>query len=138
MQHYLPYMLSFLAGVFFVAVGCGVWWFEKKKKRLCTAGVTGVVKSIIVTSYMKKGKMRTRYTPTFAYSVEGVDYVQQSSKSSGKSKYSEGQEIPIFYDPAKPDRYYIPEEATHVALLFLLIAVGVLLLVAPLYSLLVQ
>ena len=138
MQQYIPHIVTVLAGCIFAAVGCGIWLSEKKKKAVCTAEVIGVVKSTGAMFTYKKGKKRMSYTPTYAYSVEGVEYVQQSSKSSSKCRFSEGQEIPLFYDPAKPDRYYLPEEATHLAILLLLIGVGVLLMVAPLYSLFMQ
>ena len=59
--------------------------------------------------------------------MEGVEYVKRSINARSTSKFSEGDGITIFYDPADPQRYYVLEEAdsTIVIIALLMIAFGV-------------
>jgi Protein of unknown function (DUF3592). len=135
MESYTQFLVPFLFGFLFVAVGCGLWWSGKRKKRRCTAEVTGVVKSNVPDRGSKGG---TVYAPTYAYTVKGVDYVHKSNFSSKKCRFSVGQEITILYDPANPDRYYVPEEGTNVVFIAIFIALGAVAMFGPPLSLLTQ
>ena len=104
-------------GLLFVAVGGLFLWHYKRLQKLCTGQTTGVVADEGLSTQYKNGKKRTSYRPTFAYSVEGVNYTKQSNSTSGTQKFSDGQSITVFYDPSKPQRYYILEQGGPGALL---------------------
>jgi len=126
----MEYLWIFLFGFVFATIGSALWWSDNKKKRLCTARVTGVVKGFETSHTSGKKGSRTSYHPIYAYTVEGVDYVQRSSVGSKRASFSEGQEIPILYDPAKPERYYVPGKEVG-GFAFVFIGIGVLVLLYP-------
>ena len=123
----------FLYGL--ASVGCGVflWWSENKKRKECTVKVDGVVKNAEKWITKKKGKKRKRFCPIFTYrSEEGVEYVRQSNTTSSKPKFSDGQSVTIFYDPNKPERFYVLEEGKAIAITVMLVGFGVMfMLLAP-------
>ena len=122
----------FLFGLVFAGLGAFLLWIDKKKRKECTAEVVGVVKDVGKSTTFKKGRVRNSYRPTFAYSVEGVEYVKQSNTKSGTSKFSEGQNVTVFYDPSKPQRFYVLEEGKTTVLYLVLVGIGAAtMLVAP-------
>ena len=120
----------FLFGLLFGGLGMFLWWNDKKKRKECTAEVAGVVKDVGKSVSYKKGKVKNSFRPTFAYSVEGVEYVKQTNTTSGKNHFSEGQKVTVFYDPSKPQRFYVLEEKKLTALYMLLVGIGVAVMVA--------
>ena len=128
-------IVFFLAGLALVGFGAFLWWSDKKKKEACTAKVVGVVKAVDYTVRYKKGRIRNRYRTTFAYSAEGVEYVKQSNILTRIPKFSEGQSVTAFYDPADPQQFYVLEEADSMVILFLsLIALGVAFILIGTFS----
>ena len=131
-------MSSSIAGLLvgLVLVGCGVlfWWFDKRKRDACTAKVDGVVKAVDHSVTYSKGKRRSSYRTTFAYSVEGVEYVKQSSTTTKIARFSEGQTATIFYDPKKPQRFYVLEEGSFIAIPAVLIGLGVISMLTALFG----
>ena len=116
---------TFLSGLAFAGGGVLFWWFEKRKRDVCTAKVDGVVKSIGHSVSYKNGRGRDRYRTTFAYSVEGADYVKESNTTTGRAQFSEGQTVTVFYDPSKPQRFYVSEEGRIIAIPAILVGFGV-------------
>ena len=82
---------------------CYMLWNHAELKRSCTEQVPGIVKSI-------ERESGDHYRAIFAYSVKGVEYVVRSPISSNSLKFSQGDSVTVFYDPANPQRYYVLEE----------------------------
>ena len=126
-------IVFFLVGLALVGAGVLFWWFGKKKRKECTGKVEGVVKKVDNTVTYKKGKVRNESRSTFAYSVDGVDYVKQSSTTTVIARFSEGQTVTVFYDPSKPQRFYVSEEGRSIAIPAVLIGLGVVSMLTALF-----
>ena len=125
-------IMAFLFGLIFAGPGIFLLWNDKKKEKECTAKVAGVVKDVGHSVQYKNGRVKTSYRPTFSYSVGGVEYTKQSNTTSRAAKFSEGQQVNVFYDPSKPQRFYVAEEGKTTALFMALVGIGVaIMLVAP-------
>ena len=132
MEAILKEILPYLVGLFFAGLGGFFWWWNRKLRQECTGQTTGVVSDVGKAVSYKKGKVKTSYRMTYTYSVEGVEYTKQSNTTTGVQKFSVGQSVTVFYDPAKPQRYYISEEGKPVAIILVPITLGVLLILARL------
>jgi len=110
-----------------IMAGSGALWLWRgnKLKRACSAQVEGTVSHLEKRVSSSKGKQRTRYYPEFTYSVKGVEYIKHSSWGGGPEKFSVGQRVTIFYDPADPQRYYVKGESDGIAIQVMLIGFGV-------------
>ena len=96
----------FLFGLVMAGVGFSIWW----RMQACTKKVTGFVKSVDITVIYRKHGARDGYRSTFAYSVDGIEYVKQSNIKTITPRFSEGESVTIFYNPSNPKQFYIPEE----------------------------
>ena len=134
MENMVNTLIPFVVGLFFVGLGGFFWWRGKKLRQECTAQTAGVVSDVGHTVTYKKGKRRNQYRTTFTYSVDDVEYVKQSSTTTSTQKFSEGQNVTVFYDPNKPQRYYVLEEGRAVALILVAIIMGVLFILAGIFS----
>ena len=82
------------------------------KKKSCTAQVDGVV-----TRYVSRcvhdtdNQMHTVYDTKYTYSVDGVEYkgsvTLKSTVGEAFTVYTEGENIPLHYNPFNPKRHYI-------------------------------
>ena len=130
--------LFILFGLLFVGIGCFVWWSNAELKRACTAQVDGFVKSVSheVVYNSKSKRNENEYRATFAYSVEGVEYVDRSIFVTSTPKFSEGDGVTIFYNPADPQQFYVLEEAdgTMVKISLFIITFGVAFVLIGFYS----
>jgi len=138
MEEFTLRIVFVLFGLIFAGIGGFLLWRQKKLKQVCTAQVSGTVKDITESiSYStgkgkRTGRRRVSYRPIFTYSVEGVEYVQQSIIGSSRPKFNVGQSVTVFYDPSSPKRYYVLEEGQSKVLWIILIIVGVAVaMVAP-------
>ena len=127
-----------LFGLVMVGIGCFVWWSDAELKRECTLQVDGTVKSVAhEVKYNSKSKRNeNEYRATYAYSVEGVEYVDRSIFVTSTPRFSEGDDVTIFYDPADPKRFYVSEEAdgSMVKLSLFIIAFGVAFVLIGIFS----
>ena len=127
-----------LVGLVFAGVGGFLLWRDKKLEKVCTAQVSGTVKDITESiSYStgkgkRAGRRKISYRPIFTYSVEGVEYVQQSFTGSSRPKFTVGQSVTVFYDPSSPERYYVAEEGESCALGWAWVTTGVTLIIVVL------
>ena len=123
-----------LVGLALVGGGVLFWWFDKRKRDACTAKADGVVKAIDHSVSYRKGKRRSSYRTTFAYSAEGVEYVKQSSTTTKTARFSEGQTVTVFYDPSNPKKFYVLEEGRSIAIPAVLIGLGVVSILTALFG----
>ena len=128
-------MSSMIGRVLFVLFGMGatgvgfyIWWSHAETKRVCTTQTAGIVKSVNheVKYNSKSRRNENEYRTTFAYSVNGVEYVEKSIYVRSTPLFSEGDKVTIFHDPADPERFYALEEenSSMIKLAFFLIAFG--------------
>ena len=101
--------MPFLIGLVLIGVGGFFVWREKRLKTLCTSQVSGVVADEGHSVKYRKGRRKEGYQPTFSYSVEGVEYTKKTAMSYSTCKVFTGQKVTVFYDPSKPQRYYVLE-----------------------------
>jgi len=109
MEDMLNVAMPFLIGLFLIGLGGFFLWNERRMKQICTSQVSGVVADEGHYVRYKNGKRKEGYKPTFSYSVEGVEYTKQKDSYSSTRKVSTGQSVTVFYDPAKPNRFYVLE-----------------------------
>ena len=121
----------FLLGLAFVGTGVLFWWFNKRKRDACTGKVDGVVKNVDHSVTYSNGRRgSSKYRTAYAYSVNGVDYFKQSNVSSTKtSRFSEGQTVTVFYDPSKPQRFYVLEAGSNIVVTLFFVCFGVVFMI---------
>ena len=116
-----------LAGLFMMGWGFYIWWSQQR----CIEQTTGVVKTV---DHEVKD-LEDNYRALFAYSVEGVEYVRSSSHVYSKPKFSAGDSVTIFYDPSKPQRFYVLEEGKQTSkAVFFLVGFGVVILLITIFT----
>ena len=125
------FILFIMVGLVLVGIGGFFWWHDKNLRQECTAQTAGVVIDEGHSIKNKNGRRADKYRPTFAYSVEGVEYTKQTNTEHGARRFSEGQSVTVFYDPSKPQRYYILEEGGPGSLVWIPVILGVLFLLVP-------
>ena len=133
MEAMLNTLMPFLVGSLFAGVAGFLWWRDKKLRRECTAQTAGVVSDVDHTVRYKKGKRRNEYRTTFTYTVDGVEYTKCSSLVTSVPKFSVGQSVTVFYDSAKPQRYYVLEEGKAVAIVLVFGILGLLLILVGIF-----
>ena len=101
--------MPFVIGLFLIGLGGFFLWNEKRMKQICTAQTTGVIVDEGHRVSYRNGKRKEGYSPTVAYSVEGVEYTQKKNSGRSTRMVSKGQSVTVFYDPTKPKRFYILE-----------------------------
>ena len=138
MSKMLRKALFFLFGLAVAGGGCFLWWSDADLKRACTVQVAGTVKSVEhEVKYNSRSKRNeNEYRTTFAYSLEGVEYVDRSLFITSSPSFSEGDGVTILYDPADPQRFYVSEEAdgTMVRLSLCIIAFGVVFMLIAFFA----
>ena len=96
--------------VFGIAAACVGAWKNKNYDR-----ATGVITD--VDKYVD-GDMIARYTRTYTYQVDGVDYEITESSSDNKPKL--GAEKDIVYDPADPESAEIVQNTSENVILVIM------------------
>ena len=105
-------------GVVFLLMGFNMNAEYNELKRICTEEMQAVVTDFYITGEVywdsdedipTKRDNRVYY-PIFEYTVNNETYRQQSPVGKGVNqvKVKVGEGIPIMYNPAKPDDYYVP------------------------------
>jgi len=132
MEEHSVRIVIVLIGMVLVGIGGFLMWRKKNLVKVCTAQVSGTVKDISQVTRVVKKRRRTFCYPIFAYSVNGVEYVQKSGNSDTMSKFNVGKSVSVFYDPSSPKRYYVAEEGKSSALGWAWIFIGVtIVIIAP-------
>ena len=126
MKDMLNAAMPFLLGVVLIGGGASFWLYEQRLRRICTVQTEGVVVDAGHSVRYKNGKRKEGYQPTFSYSVDGVEHTKRTSTVHRSRTFSEGQSVTVFYDPAKPQRYYVLEEGRIIALVVVPIILGVI------------
>lgn len=118
-----------LIGIIFALIGIVMLKNEKKLKRDCTSTTFGKVVDLArhVTSN-SDGFYSSVWHPVFEYSVGELKYVKESMHGSSKSKYAIGQEVEVYYNPEKPDEYYIEGEQGVFSTVFTIVGIGVMII----------
>ena len=136
MEEFALRIVFVLFGLIFAGIGWFLLWRQKKLKQVCTAQVSGTVKDVTESishstgKGKRTGRRRVSYRPIFTYSVEGVEYVQQSIIGSSRPKFNVGQSVTVFYDPSSPKRFYVLEEGKSTVAGICFVAVGVVIMIA--------
>ena len=97
---------TLLVGLFIVGLGISFWREDSALRRECTAQADCVVTNI---EHSLTSKKKDKYTITYTYSVEGAEYVAETSEVANNPKFDLGDSVTLFYEPSNPERYYIAE-----------------------------
>ena len=76
------FILFIMVGLVLVGIGGFFWWHDKNLRQECTAQTAGVVIDEGHSIKNKNGRRADKYRPTFAYSVEGVEYTKQTPNTA--------------------------------------------------------
>ena len=106
----MPFILIVLFCGLFVGVGIYEWRKQNTRKEICTAQVFGRVTEINKREELDEGVRRVRYSPVFAYTVNGYEYRKESNASSSFCRWKPGDEVTVFYDPIDPQDSYVLED----------------------------
>ena len=122
-----PAMLFLFPGFLVVVISCICWWWSSRLRKKCTDQTEGVVSEVEETVYRKKhsGKGHS-YRAVFTYSVFYVEYIRRGHVKFHFPKFSVGQNVTVFYDPFKPQRYYVLEEGRGLQRFLFPIACGII------------
>ena len=109
-------------GAVFAALGVYLNSRQKKLMARCTARTEGRVAEFERREHtteredpdmpnMIQRSTTVSFAPVFAYTVNGVEMKKATAASSARPKLKEGQSVTVFYDPADPGNFYVPEDA---------------------------
>lgn len=108
-----------LVGLILAFLGLRIYNQQRALKRTCTASVVGEVVRVhrrerTETETDDDGREQEKtivaYYPEFQYTVGDRTISQVATTGTGKPRFKEGHPVTIFYDPAKPDSYYVAED----------------------------
>lgn len=88
-----------IGGVYFVVIH-----FMNEKYDRCTAETTATVFDNIINE--------NTYTPVFLYEVDGQSYKMKSSYSTNPPKYRINEKVTLYYNPDKPEEFYVDKAST--------------------------
>ena len=91
---------------------------------------TGVV---IKVHRHKSGKSSPSYYPEFSYTANGISYNERSVIGTPRPRFTEGQKITVFYNPANPEDFYVAEDGLSNSVFYVFLVVGILLLILALF-----
>lgn len=98
----LVFVLCGLGGAFWITAGILIWIYQRKKRK-CTMNATGIVIRINTRS---SGDNGLEFHPVYEYYAAGDYHTGEGAYISGKVP-EVGADVPVKYDPEKPDRSYI-------------------------------
>ena len=135
---YIPFLIFGGACLLTAFVFSRVWL---RNKRITDIGQTTIATVIGITSGNSRNDGNHSYTghvgggnekyfkPVFEWTVNGQTYKKEHNVGQDPPKYREGQEVPIYYDPANPSEMTLQgSEKVIKILMFSFGAGGVLLL----------
>lgn len=123
-----------LLGIIFTGVSIGVQRTSDRKHSDCT--VHAYAKVVDIQKKRVGGKRIgdmpvTSWFPVYEYQVNGEDYRKISTVGTSKPEVEIGQRVDLYYNPARPQDFYVGGSAAgQVAVIFR--AIGILLLAAGL------
>jgi len=130
-------VLMVIAGI--VLVVTGVFQILRRYvflKNRCTAQVGGDIfdKELSVKHSSNDSSDTVSYYVKYCYIVNGVAYTKRRSVSKGRYETTRKREnITVLYDPTKPKRHYVLQIKFYLIPTVSAIALGVVLLLCPLF-----
>ncbi len=105
------WMIWFSIGALFFAIGLILILGGSFKEKRCCEETIAIVEKVDTETVVERSRQRQRstfYTPFVKYTVEGQEIRKKSFGST--TKYKEGQEVSLYYNPQKPTDCYIDKE----------------------------
>ena len=116
-----------LFGLFWIMCGIIIFKNMEKKKRVCTSKTSGKVIDI-----EEDTREMIAYSPVFEYTVGDHKYVKEYTYGSNVIPYKIGQEVEIYYNPNKPDQYYVEGDVLYKRVAKIIIFLGIICLLLSL------
>ncbi len=110
-----------LIAILVLAIGCWQAVGNARLKKECTETVTG---RVIEITKQHGGRSGIKYRATVSYSTPNGTYTVRTP--SGKTHYSQGENITVKYSPSDHSKAYTPDHTSHPVLF---IVFGAILLV---------
>ncbi len=101
---------------------CGIIIFKnmEKNKSVCTSKTLGKVIDI-----EEDTREMIAYNPVFEYTVGDYKYVKEYTYGSNVIPYKIGQEVEIYYNPNKPDQYYVKGDTLYKRVAKIAVLIGI-------------
>lgn len=109
-----------LFGLFWIMCGIIIFKNMEKKKRVCTSKTSGKVIDI-----EEDTREMIAYSPVFEYTVGDHKYVKEYTYGSNVIPYKIGQEVEIYYNPNKPDQYYVKGDTLYKRVTKIAVLIGI-------------
>ncbi len=118
-------------GIIFAVIGLLLIIMFFRKKKNCTSVTKGTVVDIDVERNYDREHDRSYSVefPIYEYTVDGQTYTEKATSSSGNSKYRIGDEVDIYYNPIKPDEFYVSGENAEIILGVVFLIIGVIFII---------
>ncbi|MCH5282006.1 MAG: DUF3592 domain-containing protein [Lachnospiraceae bacterium] len=132
-NNFVIYMVSgifYLVSLIFICVSVIISRFRAKKVKNCTCTTMGrVVDMKYEISHVgtDDNAPMSAWYPVFEYYVNGISIMRKSHFGTSKPAFQIGQPVTVFFNPAKPEEYYVKEEKTSSLLLKIFLIVGIVL-----------
>lgn len=106
-------------------------------RRRCSAVANGRIASVESVLHTRTGKygnrsQTTRYIPCYAFEANGRAMEIRGKKSRGKSAFTEGEAVDIYYNPDDPEDYYCARDGWYGSAGLLSILLGLVFLASSL------
>ena len=121
------YIIVFICGILFTGVGIGYTLWMNQKIKVCKEYTDGF---IIENQERGTGhRNRRAYFPIFSIVVNGTEYKLRHYSGSNPPKYKIGDKETVYYNPNKPEQFYIKEKFPFkVGLIIILFGIGTIVL----------
>lgn len=80
------------------------------RKKRCVKKTCGVVTDVIRKEYSGWNDVQTAFCPVFSYKVGDRKITQKSHYGNVGPEFYAGQDVTVYYNPGKPEEYYISAE----------------------------
>lgn len=120
-------------GLIFLLIGIFIGSIYASKVKRCSACTIGTVAEI-VQGYFKDDDHRWQrgYRPVFEYYVNGQLFQCISKTMVNSIKLTSGQSVTIYYNPEKPQQYYVKEYiySNLIGKVFVAVGLGIMIISA--------
>jgi len=119
-----------LVGLAFFAAGVSMLVTQLKKKKFNTAAATAEIIGYHVEESHRAKDHSVVYYPVLRYYAAGQWYEERGDVGRGKRTYAVGDRVEVFYNPQKPESFYIlgDKSSLIMAVIGLLLGAGVMIL----------
>ncbi len=119
-------------GLIFLLIGILIGRIHASKVKRCSACTIGTVGEIVQGYFKDENSWQRGYRPVFEYYVNGQMYRCISKTMVNRIKLISGQSVTVYYNPEKPQQYYVKEYtySNVVGKVFVAVGLGIMIISA--------